>query len=237
LNVAAVLTQLGVPVVTTGLLRGGPPTFTPVAGAPRRTVVVTDGQDATGFWEPGPRISAAEWAAFRTSYRRLVRDARVVVLAGSLPPGVPETGYAELVTVARAAGVRSILDTSGPALALGVAAGPDVVKPNAQELADLRAGSPPAANTIVVASDGANGLRAAGWRVRPPRRLAGNPTGAGDACVAALARGLLAATAWPELLRDAVALSAAAVATPVAGHVDLPLYHRLRTEVVAEEAP
>lgn len=75
-----------------------------------------------------------------------------------------------------------------------------------------------------------------GLTARPPRHINGNPTGAGDACVAALARGLLLDTAWPELLRDAVALSAAAVAAPVAGSVDLDLYRELLPDIIVEES-
>jgi tagatose 6-phosphate kinase len=44
------------------------------------------------------------------------------------------------------------------------------------------------------------------WAARLPRPLRGNPTGAGDACVAALARGVVDHRAWPEILADAVAL-------------------------------
>ena len=84
----------------------------------------------------------------------------------------------------------------------------------------------------VVISRGPDGLLAItpdGWyECAPPAPLAGNPTGAGDACVAALARGLRDGTAWPDLLADAVALAAAAVATSVAGAFDPDVYHRLR---------
>ncbi|MFC7613344.1 hypothetical protein ACFQV2_06690 [Actinokineospora soli] len=45
-------------------------------------------------------------------------------------------------------------------------------------------------------------------------RVDGNPTGAGDAAVAALADGMARGTAWPDRLRAAVAWSAAAVAAP-----------------------
>jgi tagatose 6-phosphate kinase len=251
-NVASVLTQLGVPTVATGLLRDGPPAFFPIAGATRRTVVVTDGRDATGFWEPGPVVTPAEWQGFLAHFSLLLKQSRVVVLSGSLPGGLPGDAYASLVELCRAAAVSSILDTSGPALRLGVAAGPDVVKPNADELAELgvpgtrtagrqpaqdRAGrlGMPGTRTVVVASRGADGLEALRWRTRPPRRMDGNPTGAGDACVAALARGLLHGTEWPDLLRDATALSAAAVASPVAGAVDLELYETLLPHIVLEE--
>lgn len=232
-NVASVLSQLGVPAMATGLLRDGPPAFFPIAGAARRTVVVTDGRDATAFWEPGPVITAAEWEGFKAHFSLLLKQSTVVVLSGSLPGGLPDDAYAWLIGLCRAAGVASILDSSGSALRRGVAAGPDIVKPNADELADL---GQPDDRTVVVASSGADGLKALRWRARPPRHIEGNPTGAGDACVAALARGLLHNTDWPSRLRDAVALSAAAVASPVAGLVDLELYENLLPLIVIEES-
>jgi len=232
-NVASVLAQLGVPAVATGLLRDGQPAFFPIAGATRRTVVVTDGRDATGFWEPGPVVTPEEWRGFQGHFSLLLKQSRVVVLAGSLPGGLPDDAYATLIGLCREAGVASILDTSGAALRHGVAAGPDVVKPNATELTEL--GSP-GGGTVVVTSRAEHGLEALRWRARPPRRIEGNPTGAGDACVAALARGLLHRAGWPDLLRDAVALSAAAVASPVAGRADLELYENLLPHIVIEES-
>ncbi len=240
INVASVLSQLGVPALATGLLRDGPPSFSPIAAPPRRTVAVTDGVDATGFWEQGPTVSADEWAAFQAHFARLLPGAAVVVLSGSLPPGLPDAAYGSLIALAREAGAKTILDSSGLALAWGVAAAPDIVKPNAAELAELTAMedgrllSNLDSRTTAVVSDGPDGLTAKGFRARPPRRLEGNPTGAGDACVAALARGLLAGTPWPDLLRDAVALSAAAVASPVAGLVDLDVYRGLLPGITLE---
>ena len=261
-NVAAVLTQLREPAVATGLVGGAtgeqlraglaaagiPDGFVSITGGSRRTVTVVDDVDATGFWEPGPAVTPAEWDAFLTRYRGLLRVSRVVVLAGSLPAGVPDDAYARLVTLAREATVPSIVDTSGPALRAALAAGPDVVKPNAAELAEA-AGSDDvlgaaavlrrAGAGAVVVSRGPDGLLASTvdgvYRAVPPGPVAGNPTGAGDAAVAALARGLAAAAAWPAVLADAVALSAAAVAAPHAGSVDEPTYDRLRHTVVAEK--
>jgi tagatose 6-phosphate kinase len=131
-----------------------------------------------------------------------------------------------------------------------------VVKPNAAELASatgrrvddpgqafgaaraLRGDGP----TAVVASLGPAGLAAttpAGdWRAYLPDPLTGNPTGAGDACVAVLAAGLLngRAVTWPDLLTDAVAWSAAAVHAPTAGVVDPDHAGRLRPAVIVEPA-
>ncbi|MDG4866325.1 PfkB family carbohydrate kinase, partial [Streptomyces sp. T-3] len=113
--------------------------LTSCAGATRRTIAVVD--DATGdttqLNEPGPLISAAEWRTFLTSYEELLRTASAVALCGSLPPGVPVGAYAHLVRAARTVGVPVLLDTSGEPLRRGIAARPDIVKPNADELAEL----------------------------------------------------------------------------------------------------
>jgi tagatose 6-phosphate kinase len=256
LNVARVLHTLGEPVLATGLLGGATgsrvadlltgegvrSSFVRIAGETRRTVAVVDDTDATGFWEPGPTITAGEWSLFLAEFRELLGPATVVTLSGSLPPGVPIDAYAQLIALASAVGVRTVLDTSGPALLAGLRAGPSVAKPNADELAALlprRPGPQGLAEAVralasgpVVVSRGPAGLFAVAgdevWECAPPVPVAGNPTGAGDACVAALARGLRDRTPWPDLLPDVVALSAAAVAAPVAGAFDPDVYRQTR---------
>ena len=93
----------------------------------------------------------------------------------------------------------------------------------------------------VVVSRGPQGLLAVAeggaWEAAPPEVVAGNPTGAGDACVAALARGLRDGAPWPEMLADAVALSGATVAAPVAGSFDPDTYHRLRAAAAVVPVP
>ncbi|MFE5794267.1 1-phosphofructokinase family hexose kinase [Streptomyces sp. NPDC056503] len=265
-NVARVLASLGHTPIATGLT-GGPTgrlireglhaagirdEFTDVAGDSRRTLAVVsrDDGDATVFNGRGPRIAEAEWEAFRRHYATLLPEARVVVLSGSVPPGLPGNAYAQLIHAAAKAGAATVLDTSGPALTAALKAGPDVVKPNADEITaatgrhDLRAAAAALrarGARAVVASAGPEGLYAltpeGGWRAKPPERLSGNPTGAGDACVAALAAGLAAGSSWTRMLREAVALSAAAVPCPAAGDVDAGVYERFRREVPVEALP
>lgn len=263
-NVARVLHTLGEPVTVTGLVGGAcgarirsllaaegvPDAFVPIAAESRRTVVVAEAGRATGLWEPGPTVAADEWAAFLTRFAALVRAARVVVLSGSLPPSVPVDAYATLIELARNAGARTVLDTDGPALRHGLAAAPDLVKPNADELAGLVGRPLPGPDAAVgavralpardvVATFGPDGLiavtAAGAWHAFLPEPLTGNPTGAGDACVAALVQGMLHGRSWPERLVDAVALGAAAVRAPVAGAVDLSEYRRLRRFVIVKE--
>ncbi|MER8031142.1 1-phosphofructokinase family hexose kinase [Streptomyces bauhiniae] len=256
-NVARVLAALGYPVTVTGFA-GGPTgqvvrerlagaagitdALVPCAGATRRTVAVVDQRtgDTTQLNEPGPHIGPAEWAAFLRAYDSLLGDARAVALCGSLPPGVPVGAYAGLIRVARTAGVPVLLDTGGEPLRRGIAARPDIVKPNASELAELTGSHEPARATrdarrrgaqAVVASLGPDGLLAATpeghWRAAPPARLRGNPTGAGDAAVAGLLSGLVDGLPWPARLTRATALSAAAVLAPTAGEFDPAEYARL----------
>jgi len=262
LNVARVLAALGHRVTATGFAGGRTgrsvrdqladtsgvvDALVPVAGATRRTIAVVDQTtgDTTQLNEPGPVIAPAEWSAFLESYGELVSSAAAVALCGSLPPGVPVGAYAQLVRTARAAGVPVLLDTSGEPLRRGVAARPDVVKPNADELAELTGSHEPLQATrdarrrgahTVVASLGAEGLLAVNaegrWRAVPPSRVLGNPTGAGDSAVAGLLSGLVDLLPWPARLARAVAVSTATVLAPVAGEFDRRTYEELLERVI-----
>jgi 1-phosphofructokinase len=84
-----------------------------------------------------------------------------IVLCGSLPQGADQDIYAGMVTRIRDRGVRAAVDTSGPALARVVAAGPDLIKPNAEELAEA-VGRPLRTRAEVI--EAARQLQAAGAR-------------------------------------------------------------------------
>jgi len=231
---------------------GVPHILVGTAGATRRTTTLLSTTDGTVTLvnEPGPRVSPAEWEALVEAVREALQSASVLVCSGSLPPGVPADAYATLIRMATAAGVPTVLDTSGDALAAGIAAGPAVAKPNAEELRDVTGlGDPLAAARslrvrgagAVIVSLGAEGMLACSgtgeWHAAPSRRLAGNTTGAGDAAVAGIAMELADGSAWPDVLRRAVALSSAAVLGPLAGDVDLAHYRREHPEVVVRGVP
>ncbi|MEI4884402.1 PfkB family carbohydrate kinase, partial [Klebsiella pneumoniae] len=55
------------------------------------------------------------------------------ILAGSLPPGVPDNYYATLIGLGHEYGCRVIVDTSGEPLRQALKAYPDFVKPNREE--------------------------------------------------------------------------------------------------------
>ncbi|MFE2634200.1 1-phosphofructokinase family hexose kinase [Streptomyces scopuliridis] len=273
LNVARVLSALGHETVVTGfaggrtgdvlreLLGGSGPggsrsrpvdALVPISGSTRRTLAVVDetSGDTTQLNEPGPTVSSAEWSTFLGAYERLLTGADAVALCGSLPPGIHVGAYAELIRRARAAGVPALLDTSGEPLRRGVAARPDLVKPNADELARLTGSREPlrAARDArrrgahaVIASLGPDGILAATpdgvWQATPPAPVKGNPTGAGDSAVAGLLSGLVEHLPWPARLARAVALATATVLAPAAGEFDAEAYEELLPRVAVTEHP
>ncbi len=85
--------------------------------------------------EPGPLINLDEFAELEAVFSNHMKFADVVILTGSLPPGVPEDTYRRLIHIAAQGSGVSLLDTTGVALAHGLAAGPSVVKINVDEAA------------------------------------------------------------------------------------------------------
>ena len=268
MNVASVLALLGEPVLATGVV-GGPSGDELRADLDRRrirhdllradlptrrtvTVVSAQDGDATAFNEPGTPWQPELRDALVVHVERLLRVHRpgVLVVSGSVPPGFGGEGCAALVAAGHGAGARVVLDTSRDALVDALPSGPDVIKPNRDELYAVTGTTEPVegaralqrrgarhvlvslgAEGMVLVEPGGSVLRA---RLQEPLR--GNPTGAGDACVAAVARGLARGSAWPGVLGDAVAWSAAAVLRPVAGEVSVEDVSRLRGLVTVEDA-
>jgi|GEM_PF-54774 len=164
--------------------------------------------------------------------------ARVLVISGSLPPGIPNDALPDLIRLGRDAGALVIADTSGPALLAAADAGAAVLKPNEHELRDATGLDDPIDGArelirrgarLVLLSLGADGMLAVTpsasgdvdvLHARLGEVLAGNPTGAGDAAVAACAVLMDAGIHDPDpILRRATAWSAAAVLMPLAGEI------------------
>ena len=123
----ALLEQAGVPRVTV-----------PVAGSVRSnvTVVEPDGL-TTKLNEPGPVLTAAELDALIEATLEGATRASWVLGSGSLAPSMPTELYADLVRRCHGLGVRVAIDSSGTPMQAAVAAGPDLIKPNHEELAEL----------------------------------------------------------------------------------------------------
>jgi 1-phosphofructokinase family hexose kinase len=251
-NVARVLTSLGhaataIVLGTEGLADVGL-AIDVVPGVPAiRQTLVVQGADGmtTSLWEPGLPIDSAAEAAFAARVSAgLAAGAAGLVVAGSLPPGADPGLPARLAAAASGAGVPVIVDTSGEPLSRATRVPGVILTPNSEELAHLAGdadpvsaarellASGPRAVIVTLGADGMVAVTAEGrWHGRLPEAVRGNPTGAGDAAAAALIAGLTGGDTWPEIVRDAVALSAAAVASPVAGEADPKLYAEFLTRV------
>ena len=106
----------------------------PCGGELRSTAIVMErGGRTTVLNEPGPRISADEWAAYEAAIADEIAGHGVLVCSGSVPPGSPVDAYARLTAVAAGAGRRCVVDAAGTTLARALAAHPDVVCPNVIE--------------------------------------------------------------------------------------------------------
>lgn len=111
-------------------------------GAVRVNLTVVDSEGTTTkINAPGPELGATTRARVRDTVNELAREASWVVLCGSLPRGVPDDFYADLVAGLRQTRARVAVDTSDAPLAALAArlpdAAPDLVKPNGEELGQL----------------------------------------------------------------------------------------------------
>ncbi|MFF8638723.1 1-phosphofructokinase [Streptomyces pilosus] len=202
----------------------------PVAGATRSNIALAESDGVlTKINAPGPELTAAEQELLLDTVLRRAGGADWIACCGSLPRGLAPSWYAELVARVHAAGVRIALDTSGPALLAALRERPDVVKPNAVELAEA-VGRP--LTTVGDAVKAAEELRAAGaravlaslgadgqllvdddgaWFGSAPVDTVRSNVGAGDSSLAGF---LVAGGRGPGALASAVAHGAAAVQLP-----------------------
>lgn len=214
----------------------------------RRTVTIVSDEtgDATVVNEG---CTLSDWPVFLARAAEAMPGTSCVVAAGSLPAGAPVDAYGQLATSAAQAGVPIVVDTSGPALAAALAGSPALVKPNRAELPDVTEVTDPreaarelslSSGAAVAVTLGAEGIVLAVegevMHGSLAESLRGNPTGAGDAALAAFARGIATGAAWPEVLNDAVALSGAAVLAPYAGEFDADRYRELSEQVMGTRA-
>lgn len=128
------------------LIADGIPTVgVPVSEPVRVNLTVTEPDGTTTkFNDPGAHLTPAELAAFEDAVLAASDGADWVVMAGSLPPGMPTDWYAAMVPRIREHGARIAIDTSdAPLVALASnlpESAPDLVKPNSVELAQLCGG-------------------------------------------------------------------------------------------------
>jgi len=211
-----------------------PFSFTPVQRETRTNFIITDSKtsEQTRIDAPGPHISKAEFERFQRKMRRMRPSPDLIVMGGSLPPGIPNNVYNSIITEAKTFRVRAILDSDAQWLADGIKAKPYLVKPNVREAEELLGRELPTEDAIIkgaldivdmgieiaVISRGKDGIIAATSNevltAVPPEVKVKSAVGAGDCTIAGLALKLANEESLSKACRLAVALGTAAVLTP-----------------------
>jgi 1-phosphofructokinase len=174
INVALALHRHGVPVLAV-LPIGGPAgkqlvQLLDAADLPYRPVPITDiirtnvsmiekDGPSSKINEPGPTVTSEEVAELISTTISSCSSADWLAICGTLPNGFSESQLVEAVRAARTVGLRVAVDTSGSTLQAVLSAAPQLMKPNAHELAEV---SGRLINTIGDVTAAAEQLRAKG---------------------------------------------------------------------------
>lgn len=193
-------------------------------------------------YRKGLDASDAEVHALRSLLRSELPRARLLIISGSAPGPNLAAFAGEAVALAKQAGVETLLDSNGEALLKGFAAGPELIKPNQDECAQLlgrviSVGDEVQAAEELLAHSAANGLRGvivslgergAVWAREgstllcpAPKVNVINPVGSGDCFVAGLCWALLNGYSEPGALAMACAAGAANAARFPAARIAL----------------
>ncbi len=109
-------------------------------GDSRTNYVLLDGKSSTLICEKGPEIPDGVMDAFAARYDMLTDSADYVIISGDASNFAYGEGFSlqdKMLDVASGKGVRVVLDSAGASLASGVKRKPYLIKPNAEELAEL----------------------------------------------------------------------------------------------------
>jgi 1-phosphofructokinase family hexose kinase len=220
--------------------------------ATRINLELIDDRGVTEVLEPGSAPTAPELGQLFGRCEQLFKACphdTVVAFSGSLPSGTATFLYARLIELAKACGLRIILDTSGAWLERSLSAKPDFVKPNREEASAVLKrpiDSPSDAKAAVrelmargagsaIVSLGSAGLvgstQGRAFLVTPPTLTTRSSVGCGDATVAGLAVALERHYEMPERLAFAAACGAANCLAQSRGRLDSHTVEGLRSRI------
>ena len=257
INVTKILRQFEYPVTAMGFIggytgqliqerlteMGAECHFTYIDQATRvSTNILADNGYVTEVLEPGPVISKDELSRFLSEYKRQLQRVDMVVLSGSIPQGVPEDIYETLTMLAKEAGCKVFLDTSGEALKKAVKAKPYLLKPNKKELEYLVERKLTNTEEIkeqikklldsgvekVIVSLGSKGFvygdREGIIAQKPVKVKAVNTVACGDCLVASFCMSEMEDTDRMQAIYKAAALAASNATTSVSAQIPMELY-------------
>jgi 1-phosphofructokinase family hexose kinase len=244
-NVARVLQKFGINVMALNLLGGFegkqlknilenehlPNVCTWIKGKTRNHLYIIEKNSKilTDIYEPSPDVSKKEKKLFLKKYRQLAIDSELVVLGGSSPCRELDDTFYEMIDYANKNEIKSILDTSGNALASGIEAMPFLVKPNIEETEKITGKRIENINEIIKALDFYNSKKIRmvvismgknGAYIRSDKNIfksstpdipALNPFGSGDCMVAGFIKGIVEGLDIVDTIKIAMAAGTANV--------------------------
>jgi tagatose 6-phosphate kinase len=265
INVAKVIRALGIPVTTTGFIGGYngrwikdkldqlhlKNEFERVMAESRLCLNILDDKtlNETELLELGPTISSIEYNRLKNRLEILSKKSKFVSFSGSLPSGLENDTYAELIELVQRNGAKAVLDTSGVPLKSALASKPFMIKPNRSELASLLDQSEISEEEILkvmrewhetgiactVVSLGSDGfianIKGQYLKVIPPKIQPVNTVGCGDTLVAALMAGVYRGKETQEYLCEGAAAAATNALEERAGVISLETMNQLREKV------
>lgn len=199
----------------------------------------------------GPPVRAEEAGRITELLFNIASAPEVLVLSGSLPPGVEDDTYRSIAAEGKARGSKVILDAAGRALELGIKARPHLIKPNRPELEELAGrelrGQPEIVEfcrsliaegiEIVVVSLGGDGalLITADTVLRGKvPHIQSDTVGAGDSMVAGLVAGMSESLSLEDMFMKGLGFSVAAVLNEGPGLVDPEHYRKALPSISVE---
>lgn len=204
------------------------------------TVLETSNHRQTALFEPGPRLTPEEVRSILNQFEQVLPRATLVTFNGTVSDPIAKHLYQEMIALAKAQGILTLLDSHGEEMALGIEAVPHMVKPNIAELEELWGEPLPSIKEIgkaaealhqkgielVVVSRGKEPLLISsitGERLiaYPPEIKEVNPVGSGDALVAAFAMGLAEGKTLEQMAKLGCAAGAANAMSWDIGHFSI----------------
>lgn len=187
--------------------------------------------------ETGP-VEASKTDELYRMLEKYLSSAALLVVAGTLAPGVPEDFYARCVKLANDHHVATIVDAKGEAIRLAIAQHPTFIKPNRGELQAtvgtrietdgelieaMKRLTSQGATHVVVTDGPAQTIHTDGIETKVfqmPKIKAINPIGSGDAFAAGLAVGWVRNQSPVDCVRLGIACGVANAMTMYSGHVE-----------------
>ncbi|MCK4851234.1 MAG: 1-phosphofructokinase family hexose kinase, partial [Phycisphaerae bacterium] len=225
--------------------------FFVLPGRTRQNVTIVDPSQLsdTHIRQRGLKVTGQDLERMGKKLGLLAEKDRVMVFAGSLPPGVSPAGLARLLRICKQDGARTVVDTSGQALAAVVKEGAWLIKPNRQEFACLTGRTDQKIEQIarsarrltnqvhnILISLGEEGalliarnsaIRARIEPTKPTKML--NTVGSGDALLGAFLAGIVQGRDMQTSLIRALAVSWAACQTPSPASFDARLARKVQS--------